>query len=350
MRDHLRVLVVGGDPGLVEEARRCVAENRPPVDVQWLRDPAVAAARVGGGDIDALVVDPSVIGGCGDNLRDWLDRLRQTCKRTEVIVVSGSGDWTADLRRLAARGLLHPEPRGTHPSASQAHRPKLIGFLGAKGGVGTTTVALNTACALAEKRSAVLAELGSGIDTLALRVRTTAKSVWPTGAALSALWSVKGSPGLRIALAQDISTPETAAGELEDMGAEAGYLVLDLGSSLTQLVNCALPRLDVLGVVLDMEMLSLECARRMLSTIGQKSLCPRGSIAAVAVNRASLACPIGVDELQRTIGIPILGSIPPAGDLCSAAQKARRAIVAFDPESLAAQSLVQIAFSLAELT
>ena len=69
----------------------------------------------------------------------------------------------------------------------------------------------------------------------------------------------------------------------------------------------------------------------------------------MVVNRASLTCPICVDELQRLVGMPVLGTIPPAGDLCNAAQQARRPVVAFEPESLAAQSLVQVAFAFAEL-
>ncbi|MGA3039908.1 MAG: hypothetical protein ABSF54_03850 [Bryobacteraceae bacterium] len=350
MPDSLRVLVVGGDPGLADEARQCVSQSQPPVAVQWLRDAAVALARVGGGDIDALVVDPAAIGGGGDGLRDWLERLRQSCKRTQAIVVSGSRNWTADLRRMAANGALDPEPGGKRRSPRPAHQAKWIGFLGAKGGVGATTVALNTAVALSEKASVILAELGSGNDTLTLHVRTTAKSVWPPGAALSGLWSVKGLAGLRIALPQDVCAPEAAAREFADMGAEADYMVLDLGSALTPPVRCLLPRIDALGVVTDMEMLSVECTGRILGALGQTHLLPRGSIGAVAVNRASLACPIGLDEVQRRLGITVLGAIPPAGDLCSAAQKARRPVVVFEPQSLAAQSLVQLASSLAELT
>lgn len=350
MRDHLRVLVIG-DAALADEARQCLSSaNQPSVTVQWLKDAAVALARVGGGDIDALVIDRAAIGGGDGGLRDWLERMRQSCKRTQAIVVSGSRDWTADLRRMAANGPLGPELSGTHPSPQPAHKAKWIGFLGAKGGVGTTTVALNTAFALAEKRAVILAELGSGNDTLALRVRTTAKSASPRGAALGGLWSVKGIPGLHIALIEEIPVPEAAAGELEEMGAGADYLVLDLGSMLTPLVKCVLPCLDALGMVVDMEMLSVECGRRILRAIEQPDLCPRGSIGTVVVNRASLGCPIGVDEMQRLIGIPVLGSIPPAGDLCSAAQRARRPVAAFEPESLAAQSLVQVAFSFAELT
>jgi hypothetical protein len=115
------------------------------------------------------------------------------------------------------------------------------------------------------------------------------------------------------------------------------------------LVKCTLPLLDALAVIVDLETLSVECARRVLGVIGQPDLCPRGGIGVVVVNRASLACPFSVEDVQRLVGMPVLGAIPPAGDLCSAAQKARRPVAAFEPESAAAQSLARVAFSLAEL-
>jgi Flp pilus assembly CpaE family ATPase len=348
MRDGVRILVVSGDPGLAEEARQSVSDSQPPAIVQWLRDASVALARVGGGDIHALVIDPASIGVGDDDLRDLLDRLRSASERTQTIVVSGSGNWTPDLRRIVAASFRHPEPSGASP-LRPGRKTKVIGFLGAKGGVGATTVALNTAFALGEQHAAVLAELGSGNDTLTLRVRTAAKSVWPPGTALDGLWSVKEIPGLRIALAHDLFGPETVAAELEAMGAEADYLVLDLGSVATQLVKCTLPLLDALGVIVDLETLSVECARRVLSMIVKSDLCARECIGVVVVNRASLACPFSVDDVQRLLGIPVLGAIPPAGDLCNSAQKARRPVVAFEPDSLAARSLVRIAFSFAEL-
>jgi MinD-like ATPase involved in chromosome partitioning or flagellar assembly len=343
------VLIVSGNAGLAEQARQCLSESRPPVSVQWLRDAAVALARVGGGDIEVLVIDAASIGASGDDLRDLLERLHTACARTRTIEVSESADWTSDLRRIVAIGSRHTEPSGARPSSSQMSAARMIGFLGAKGGVGTTTVALSAACTLAEKHAVVLAELGSGNDTLTLHAQTTAKSPGPPGAPLNGLWSVRGIPGLRIALAQSVFAPETVAGELEATGAGADYLLLDLGSAVTQLVRCALPRLDALAVVVDLEASSVECARRVLSVIGQPDVCPRGTIGVVVVNRASLACPLSVDQVQRLLGTSVVGAIPPAADLCSAAQKARRPVAVFEPESLAARCLVQIAFSFAEL-
>ncbi|MGA2737826.1 MAG: hypothetical protein ABSG65_10300 [Bryobacteraceae bacterium] len=344
-----RVLVVGADAVLAEQARQCLAENRPPVAVQWLRDAAVALARVGGGDIDVLLIDPAHLGVGSDGLRELLERLHAACARTQAIIVSESGEWTADLRRIVATKPHPTESSAPRPTSRGGCKPKAIGFLGAKGGVGTTTVALSTAAALAEKHATVLVELGAGNDTLTLRVRTTAKSPGPAEAVLDGLWSVKGIAGLQIALMQDVFAPGTALAELEAMSAGVDYLVLDLGATLTPLVKCALPRLDALGVVVDLEMLSVECAKRVLNTIGQPGLLTRGTIGAVVVNRAALVCPSSIDDMQRLLGIPVVGSIPPAADLCNAAQKARRPVVAFEAENLAARCLVQIAFSFAEL-
>jgi Flp pilus assembly CpaE family ATPase len=354
MPDRLRILVVGGDSRLAEEVRQCATEGGSQVAVQWLPDAAVALARLGGGDIDMLVIDSSRLGDSHDGAQDLFERLRAASTRMPVILplidVSKSRDWAADLRRMVATRLQQTDSPGAR-SLSQPNRgPKLIGFIGAKGGVGTTTVALSAAFALAEKHATLLAELGSGNDTLKRRIRTTTKSACIPGAALTCLWAVKDIPRLRVALAQDILVPEMVTGELEAIGPEADYLVLDLGSAVTPLVKTILPRLHALGVVVDLEMLSLECARQALDAVGQSDLCPHGSVGIVVVNRASLACPFSMDDVQRLVGIPVLGAIPSAADLCSAAQKARRPVIAFDPESLAAQSLARAALSFAELT
>ncbi len=219
-----------------------------------------------------------------------------------------------------------------------------IGLLGAKGGAGTTTVALNVACVLGKESAAVLGEIGNRNDTLALHLRTLG-SVRPghqTGPPLfETLWSVDQSPGVHLGFAQDLCV----SAELDTLAGLARYLVLDLGSAITDVTRSILPQLDALALVLDRDGLSLECAARLLSVLRQPALHPRGRIGAVVVSRTSLACPVNVEEVQRALGIPVFGAVPPAADLCQAAQKARCPLVRFDPESLAAESLIRIACS-----
>ena len=81
MRDGLRILVVGGDPGLAEKVRQCVAQSQPPASVQWLRNAALALARVGGGDIDAVVVDPASTRPGGDDLGDLPERRASAMRK-----------------------------------------------------------------------------------------------------------------------------------------------------------------------------------------------------------------------------------------------------------------------------
>lgn len=354
MPDSLRILVTGGDEPLAEEVRRCAAKSQVPTTIQWLPDAAVALARIGGGDIDVLVIDPASASASGEGLVELIARLHAACPRTQTIVVSESRDWMSDLRPALASCLRQPDlpnaQAGRRSPLSQPRKVKRIGLLGAKGGVGTTTVALNAASTLAAKYPTVLAELGCGNDTLKLHVRSTARSLCPPAAALGCWWSIKDIAGLHIAFAEDIVDIENLSGQLEALAGEAEYLVLDLGSVLTPPVTAALSEIDALGLVVDLDMLSAECARRVLNTLGQPDKCPRGEIGVVVVNRASLACPFSVNELQKLVGVPVFGTVPSSGDLCSSAQKARRPMVAFDPESLAAQSLARVAYSLAGLT
>jgi len=105
--------------------------------------------------------------------------------------------------------------------------------------------------------------------------------------------------------------------------------------------------MDVLTVVLDWEAQSIDCARRLIGDIAGPGKTPTARLRAIIVNRSAIASPPALNEVRKALGIPILGVIPPAADLCSAAAKARRAIVSFDPQSMVAESLALCATSIA---
>jgi hypothetical protein len=56
------------------------------------------------------------------------------------------------------------------------------------------------------------------------------------------------------------------------------------------------------------------------------------------INRTALVSPIPITYIESELSVPIFGVIPPAPDLCAAAQKARIPLVKFDAESLVASS------------
>jgi DNA-binding response OmpR family regulator len=77
------------------------------------------------------------------------------------------------LARVLRYALARQRSQGGHTYSSKTNNSaRLVGFLGAKGGVGTTTVALHVALALArQQKSVILAELRPSFGTLACHLR-----------------------------------------------------------------------------------------------------------------------------------------------------------------------------------
>jgi CheY-like chemotaxis protein len=146
--------------------------------VQSVEQVPMALARIGGGGIDLVILDLSLSGQPEIERLDSFLKLRSGARQVPVIVVCGSEDDSLILRALRAADVEHlpktylPKiscptdlvplvravtsqrvtPVGARSNLVSAPRKAgvLTTFLGAKGGVGTTTVALNAASALAQ--------------------------------------------------------------------------------------------------------------------------------------------------------------------------------------------------------
>src|SRR5690242_19699104 len=121
-----RVLLISESEALASEVRSLLFEVWPAAALQHLNDPFIASARLGGGDIHMLLIDPPALGA---HLADWVRSL------PPVPRIVMTGDWESELSRHAA----------TRTNSD----PTWIGFIGAKGGAGASTVSLNVAYALA---------------------------------------------------------------------------------------------------------------------------------------------------------------------------------------------------------
>jgi len=368
MPDAIRVLVVSGERDVAAVAAQRLGTHRPAPIVHWLKDPAVALPRVCGGDIDVVIIQPSSLGVPAHDVENFVDQLHGVRPQLQIMLIGDAGEsphadgpapailrpecWATDLQQIVGSGARVQAGVSSKPRDN----PQWIGFLGAKGGVGTTTVALNVACVLAETAGeTVLAELGATTDTLGLHVRiaSSAPELSPPPPALThQLWQVAGFPRLRLGLArdspyggEDIVAGATAASTA--LGRSTRYILLDLGSQITELVGRILPRLDLLGLVLGREPVSVECAKQMLSRIQDPGRSPLPATEAVIVNASALACPLDLQEVQNEIGIATLGVIAPDADLCCAAQKARVPGITLGPASPFAQSLTAMARNIA---
>jgi hypothetical protein len=63
----------------------------------------------------------------------------------------------------------------------------------------------------------------------------------------------------------------------------------------------------------------------------------------IVVNRAVLSCPMPLAEVETQLGFPPLAVVPPGPDLCLGAQHVHLPVIAFQPESLVADSLTGLA-------
>src|SRR5579863_4452514 len=188
MDKNALALLIHEDPesgGSVREALQ--TENR--FKVQCVERVPTALARIAGGGVDVVILDLSSSTSPEIERLDNLLKLRSAAPQMPIIVVSdseadglvmrairaGTADYLAkdrcdtDLRRLVHSALAaRPAQPGANlqPAPGVRQNGTTTTVLGGKGGVGTTTVALNLASALAQSNKVILAELQPMFGTL----------------------------------------------------------------------------------------------------------------------------------------------------------------------------------------
>jgi pilus assembly protein CpaE len=344
---------------------------------------ATALARIAGGGVEVVILDLSNSPAPEIDQLDTLLKLRGAAPQLPILVIcdstadglimravrAGTAELIEKQRCATDLGRLVTASLTGHFTQWELARPRLpeekkgatlVALVGGKGGVGTTTVALNLAAVLASTSKVILAELLPGFGTIAQyfhphqKARNITQLLKMDPAAIGipqaeeCLWPCKSVPGLKILFGP------LAAGQWGDIGPDhvkailkalsmlADYVVLDLAASLSEANRAAVQDADVLTLVAERDPFSIEAGKRMLETILNWNA-PAPVFGAVIVNRSALAVPLDLAEIEIQLAMPILGVIPPAPDLCVAAQKAGAPLALHDPESLAGRSLAALA-------
>lgn len=233
-------------------------------------------------------------------------------------------------------------------------RGKVLGFIGAKGGVGTTTVALNVALALVKRGKTVIAlELRSYFGTFAPQLGLI------PAANLSELLELE--PGnvderqLRMHLASHPSglrvlfglqraeeykdiEPEQAEAVVMGLADMANYLVIDLPCHPSPATRAVLKHCDSVVVVVTPEPVCVAAGKLTLELL--KLWGVSGSIVrAAVVNNTGAATVMTLPELRSQLSCEIVGIMPPASDLSMKALKSGKPLVLSEPDSLPAIAL-----------
>jgi DNA-binding response OmpR family regulator len=235
----------------------------------------------------------------------------------------------------------------------------MVGFIGAKGGVGTTTLAVNFAATAAQAgQEVLLADLnpGTGSVGLMLGIAPTltltsllTKPVADLTQRTLASYIIAHTCGIRILAGQ--SAPSEAGlltniaqweATLKTLGTMCKLLVLDLGTGLPELTRRILPSVGALVVVADPTRLALTQAKTLLTelaTVGQAS----GRVEVAMVNRSPSSTQISIQQAEQLVGHKVAGVVSPAAELAYQAHEVGTPMVLLRPESLTADQLRVIA-------
>lgn len=412
--EHFKILVIEDNPGDVRLLREEIAETTNSV-FEMVEAPSLAAATriLTQQRFDCVLLDLNLPDGSGTRN---IEKLRSIAPQMPIVVLTGHDDETTGIRAMQAGaedylvkgwafsgggmdwrhafrlGNLDYLVKGhmdkchlsrtikfaiqrrrakngamaaanacatvNHPLAPlPEHRARVVGFAGAKGGVGTTTVALNVAAVLARQGRAVTAlEVQPLIGTFAaylnfrpaesladaiemdvekLDFASVRRCVTRLPCGFDALYSGRAPIGGREL------TPAHLDAILAALASRADLVVVDLVAQASSLTRAAMRHLDSLFVVTGPERASITAAGHAADLMSTWSSLP--SIAFVVVNGHGTVDYQALVELEARTGHGVLACVPPAGEALRACQKAGMPLVLANARCAAASVLADLA-------
>jgi len=249
---------------------------------------------------------------------------------------------------------------GTRTSTSL--RAKAVGFLGCKGGVGTTTLASNVAVALAQgpaqEQKVMLIEFRSGSSTLALqlglRPRQALKILaeqplreMDTGTIISHMDRHNSGMMVLSGLAQPLGTlPNVDVGHVEaivrNLGAEADYLLVDMGTGLSDANQTLLRMLTYFVIVVEPQRVAMQLAQNLLASLDQLEV-GRHRVGVIIMHKARSATTLTTEMAKGLLQREVIGMVSPAPELAFQAADTGIPMVMAQPDSLPARQFRQLA-------
>lgn len=240
--------------------------------------------------------------------------------------------------------------------------PNVVGFLGCKGGVGTTTLAINAAVALARREKpedkdgvsgdqrVILAEMRSGMATASSQLglpqhdglgKALDRPIGQLEADFVEAQLIEHRSGLLLlgsrvdplGVAKPVS-PDHAEAIVRHLGSAADYLFLDLGVGLGDANRRILPRTRHIIVTIEPDSTALTLADELLVEINQSLNVPRHKISLVLVKRNRSAASFTKNDIEERLEHSLIGMIPPAPELAFQSAKQQIPMVMLHLDSL----------------
>ena len=253
--------------------------------------------------------------------------------------------------------------RSVQAKAVPVERARVVGFLGVRGGVGTTTLALNVSVLLQQAdHEIILAEINPGRGTLALELNLSK----PVGLGNLLSRSLKDihlrsvetelishRSGLRLLLASPHphdSEMEQAVPQVEavvsNLASMCTTLVLDLGAGLRPYVKPVLKSCDRVIVVFEpIHPTNIICRHLMDDLEASGFSRHRVSVALVTRERTSLTVPW--QQIEADLGTDVAGIVSPAPEQAHQASQSGNPVVLMHRDSLISDQIRKLADNVA---
>lgn len=239
-------------------------------------------------------------------------------------------------------------------------RAKIYGFIGAKGGVGTTTLAVNVGVVLAQDlaqgKQTILADLQPGMASVSLQMDVRPSSLMAflgqpaenlKPDAIEAVVEEKTKLGVLSGqiephgAARPISRAHAEA-ILRSSGAAADHLLLDLGVGLSEANRYALLQCHHIIVVTETDRVSLTLAQALLTEMTHTLNLPAHRISVAIVNKVAGAS-FTRDSIKSQLGVEIAGVVTPAPELAWQAAERGTPMMLLQPDSLVCRQIRSVA-------